>query len=223
MAVSEPSFLFADIAGFTALTEAHGDLQATELVTSFCARVRDAAEGYDAELIKTIGDAVMVRAARPAEAVLLALLIVHDLMRDHGAPTVRAGVHSGPAVERDGDWYGASVNLTARIAGVAAGGEVLLSESTYARAGAIEHVRFADRGPQRLRNVRDPVHLYAATRSGSDADRALMIDPVCRMAVEPTRAAGRLEHAGETFYFCSLACAGEFARDPDPHLAHRHG
>jgi YHS domain-containing protein len=44
---------------------------------------------------------------------------------------------------------------------------------------------------------------------------ALPIDPVCRMAVDPDRAAGRLTHEGTVYYFCSLPCAGHFASYPE--------
>lgn len=61
--------------------------------------------------------------------------------------------------------------------------------------------------------------LYAATRTDTD-DPELVLDPVCRMALDPDRAAGTLVHAGRTLFFCSLACAGEFAHDPDRYLSH---
>src|SRR5829696_8231536 len=127
------TFLFADLSGFTALTEAHGDEEAANLVTRFAAEVRATLPDYGAEQVKTIGDAVMIRADIPERAVRLAIAIVHDLGRRHGHPAVRAGVHTGPAVERDGDWFGAAVNLAARVSGAASGGEVLVTADTASR------------------------------------------------------------------------------------------
>jgi Cu+-exporting ATPase len=63
--------------------------------------------------------------------------------------------------------------------------------------------------------VRDPVDLFAAVRTGEGSEGQLPVDPVCRMAVDPDRAAGRLMHEGTAYFFCTLACAGEFARQPD--------
>jgi adenylate cyclase len=176
---SHATFLFADIAGFTALTEAHGDEQAATLVADFCEAVR-AELPAGAAHVKTIGDALMLRVPDPSEAILLALHLTHEVMRGHGAPAVRVGLHHGPAVERDGDYFGATVNLAARVSGLATGGEVL-----------------------------------AAVRQSESTRGRLPVDPVCRMAVDPDRAAGRLLYEGTAYFFCTLACAGEFAREPE--------
>jgi adenylate cyclase len=59
----------------------------------------------------------MLAIPEPAGAILLGLRITHELMRGHGAPAVRAGLYHGPAIERDGDYFGAAVNLAARVSG----------------------------------------------------------------------------------------------------------
>jgi YHS domain-containing protein len=132
------TFVFADIAGFTALTEAHGDEEAVALVTRF-------AESVEAEL--------------------------------------------------------------------PAGGEELVSGQMAALVPELEGVVYESRGLHVLRNVAEPIELFAALPVGASAER-LSIDPVCRMAVDPERAPGRLLHNGTAYYFCSLTCAGDFAREP---------
>jgi len=209
------SFLFADIAGFTALTEAHGDEQAADLVAEFCRLVQAELPSCGGEHLKTIGDALMLRVPEPGPAVLLALRITHDLMPGHGAPTVRVGLHHGAAVERDGDYFGAAVNLAARVSAVATGGEVLVTGQTAALAPDLDGVLYESRGRQTLRNVREPVELFAALRQGTPAHGRLATDPVCRMAVDPDRAAGRLILHDTAYFFCSLTCAGEFAHHPE--------
>lgn len=212
--VSEHTFLFADLAGFTALTEAHGDEQAADLADEFSRAAGEVLPEYGAEQIKAIGDALMLRVAEPVLAVRLGLALTGELMAEHGYPAIRVGMHSGEAVERSGDWFGAAVNLAARISGLAAGGEVLLSEATRHAAGDVDAVRFEARGPTRLRNVSEPVAIYAAVLEGT-VNAEPHIDPVCRMAVDPDRAAGTLSHGGRVFHFCSLECAGRFAASPD--------
>ncbi|MGN6170736.1 MAG: YHS domain-containing protein, partial [Solirubrobacteraceae bacterium] len=76
-------------------------------------------------------------------------------------------------------------------------------------------VVYESRGRQALRNVRDPVEIVAAVRQGRTADRGLVFDPVCRMAVDPNHAAGRLNYQDTAYYFCTLTCAGAFASRPD--------
>jgi len=212
------TFLFADIAGFTALTEAHGDEQAARLVGDFCDAVDAELAGTSARLVKTIGDAVMLTFPEPAAAVLLGLRITRELMREHGAPAVRVGLHHGDAVQRGGDYYGAAVNLAARVSGEATAGEVLLTGSTAALAPQIDGVIYEPRGRQTLRNVREPVELFAASRAGGSRHDALATDPVCRMAVDPDNAAGRLMYEGTAFFFCTLTCAGQFATHPERYI-----
>jgi class 3 adenylate cyclase/YHS domain-containing protein len=209
------TFLFADIAGFTALTEAHGDAEAAALVGEFCRAVRAELPEYGGRQVKTIGDALMLSIPEPASAVLLGLRITHELMLGHGAPAVRVGMHHGSAIEQDGDYLGAAVNLAARVSAEAGGGEVLLTAETAALAPQLEGVRYEPRGRRELRNVREPVELFAAVRAGETGEGALPCDPVCRMAVDPERAAGRLVYEDTAYFFCTLACAGEFARSPE--------
>jgi adenylate cyclase len=213
------TFLFADIAGFTALTEAHGDEEAARVVADFCMAVDKELPAFGATHVKTIGDALMLRVPDPAQAVLLGLRIAQDVMRGHRAPAVRVGLHHGPAVERDGDYFGAAVNLAARVSAAATGGEVLLTEPTAALARNLECVVYESRGPTELRNVREAVELVAAMREGQTADHRLVIDPVCRMGVDRDHAAGRLVIDDTAYYFCSLECAGVFARHPARYVA----
>jgi len=208
------TFMFADIAGFTALTEAHGDQEAAKLVGEFCDAVAAELPAFGGTQVKTIGDALMLRIPDPGTAVLLGLRIAHDVLQGHGAPAVRVGMHHGPAIERAGDYIGSTVNLAARVSAAATGGEVLLTARTAATAPQVEGVLYQSRGRQTLRNVRDPVELVAAVRQGDTSDRGLAIDPVCRMAVDPEHAAGRLTYEDTTYYFCTLDCAGAFARHP---------
>src|SRR5436190_834554 len=123
-ASSAATFLFADIAGFTALTEAHGDEQAATLAADFSDAVKAELPACDGAHIKSIGDALMLR-------------------------------------------------------------------------------------------IPDPVELVAAVRIAQATEAQLAIAPVCHMAVDPERAAGRLMYDGTAYFFCTLECAGEFARGPE--------
>ena len=71
--IETSTFVFADLAGFTALTEAHGDSTASRIAADFVTSVRRILTDYDAEEVKTIGDEVMIRAADPKTAVRIGL------------------------------------------------------------------------------------------------------------------------------------------------------
>jgi adenylate cyclase len=208
------TFVFADIAGYTALTEAHGDADAADLAAQFCRAISEVAAASDGEVVKTIGDAVMVRHSVPADAVALGLTAAHEVIAGHGFPAVRVGMHHGPAIRREGDWFGATVNLAARVAALAAGGEVLLTGAVRDRAGELEGVEYESRGEQHIRNIAAPVALFAAVRDPRSTE-ARHLDPVCRMLVAEGREAGSLRHRDTMYRFCSLECARRFLRDPD--------
>jgi adenylate cyclase len=208
------TFVFADIAGYTALTEAHGDVDAAALADRFCRAMSEVVAARGGELVKTIGDAVMVRHPDPSEAVELGLAAAHEVIAGHGSPAVRVGMHHGPAIARGGDWFGATVNLAARVASLAAGGEVLVTQAVRENAGDLAGVEFESRGEQRIRNVALPVPLFAAVRDDRSSE-ARHLDPVCRMLVAEGREAGTLRHRDTLYRFCSLECARRFLQDPE--------
>jgi adenylate cyclase len=127
---------------------------------------------------------------------------------------VRVGMHHGPAIAREGDWFGATVNLAARVAGSAAGGEVLVTGTVRDRVGELAGVDFEPRGEHRMRNVAAAVPLFAAVRGGQVSE-ARHVDPVCRMLIAEGREAGSFRHDGTLYRFCSLDCARRFLNDPD--------
>jgi class 3 adenylate cyclase/YHS domain-containing protein len=213
VADTDAAFVFADLAGFTAMTEAHGDEQAAAVADAFEAAV-DRLLPPGATRVKSIGDAVMLRVPDPREAILLGLQMTRDALREHGAFAVRVGLHHGPAVERGGDYFGATVNIAARVSALAGGGEVLMTGHTAALVPELEGVLYESRGRHELRNVAEPVEIFAALRTEIGA-RELPVDPVCRMAVDPDRAVGRVIHDGTVYFFCSLPCIGHFATHPE--------
>lgn len=207
---TEATFGFVDLAGFTALTEAHGDSEAVALLDRFEAIAHDAL-GLGDRLVKTIGDAVMVVFPRP-DAAVAALSRLFVALAETELPVARAGLHHGPAIERGGDYLGASVNLTARVAAQAHGGQVLAT-TEVADAARIRGVAVVDLGCFTLRNITEPVQLFELDVCPAAAGTA--IDPVCRMQVATADAAGRLRHRDRDYWFCSLSCAAAFAADPD--------
>jgi adenylate cyclase len=178
------TFLFADIAGYSLLTELDGDEAAADLAMRFVSDASRIARDHGAEVVKGLGDAVMVHADDADRAVQLALDLLTELGRDQLMLPIHAGLHTGPAVGRLGDWWGATVNVAARVAAAAGPGQVLLTEATRAAAGELDSIRLRELGPLRLKNITLPVKVYAASRV-----------PLARWAAPPTRARERLRAA----------------------------
>lgn len=211
---AEATFLFADIAGFTALTEAHGDEQAVQLVEEFAEVVQAELPSVGGEYVKTVGDALMLRVPDPADAIRLGLWITRDAMRGHNAPSIRVGGNHGSAIDRGGDYFGTTINVAARVSALAGGGELLVTGQTAALAPDLPGVLYESRGRQALRNVAEPVEIFAAVRVDETADH-LAIDPVCQMAVDPEHAVGRVLLDEQVYCFCSLTCTAAFAGQPE--------
>lgn len=101
----EVTIVFADLAGFTALTEAHGDQDAVDVAARFFDLARRClAEG--AAVVKTMGDAVMISGASVAAGIATALRLATAVNDELSYPMLRVGLHAGPAMERDGDYFG---------------------------------------------------------------------------------------------------------------------
>jgi class 3 adenylate cyclase len=157
------SFLFADICGYSSLTERDGDEAAAELAIEFASRVASMAADHGAELVKRVGDAVMVRGEDAAETVRLGLRLQAELSADPSFPCIHAGVHTGPAVPRGGDWWGATVNVAARVASAAEAGELLITEATRSAASELHGTQLRGLGPRRFKNISEPIRVYAAS------------------------------------------------------------
>ena len=218
MSAEQHTFVFADLAGFTALTEAHGDEHAADVALEFC-RELNRLLPEDAEDLKMLGDACLLRVGDAEEAVGLGLRLTGDLPRRHGFPDVRVGMHTGSAARRGDDWFGSTINIAARVAALAGPCDVMLTAATRDAASAAEAVLFEDCGPHELRNIAAPVHVFRARGVNDDArDSRWVIDPVCRMRVDVQQAATSIEHDGVERFFCSALCAGKFARSPERYL-----
>jgi adenylate cyclase len=210
--ISERTFIFIDLAGFTTMTFAHGDEDAANVAERLTELARTELKDGD-ELVKSIGDAVMLTSPTPSAGLALVARICHRADDEDAFPALRAGLHHGPAVPRGDDWFGTTINLAARIAAQAAPGQVLGSQA-IADAATSLGVPGRPLGVTRLRGMPGGTALYEVIPC-APVDR--VIDPVCRMAVHPRAAASQVEHDGTVYWFCSLSWAAAFAAAPSDH------
>src|SRR3954452_7215993 len=147
---------FADLAGYTRLTEELGEEEALEVVERFVSAVEDSLPD-DARVIKTIGDEVMLVGSDVAALADWAVGF-QELAVDRPLP--RIGLHCGYALYRDGDYFGRAINLAARVAARAAGGEVLVTRAVRAAAG--RHLAFDHIGEVKLKGFDEATELFLA-------------------------------------------------------------
>src|SRR6185436_679840 len=176
----ESTFGFIDLEGFTALTEAQGDVDAAQIATHF-AKLTASVLGPGDRLVKTIGDAVLVTSPNAASGVALVERLLTEAAADPRMPSLRAGLHHGSAVEKDGDVFGAAVNLAARVAAEAHAGEVLGTEA-IAEAARVVGIPVAELGAVSLKNVRGKIKLFQLALVVGVT--ATPVDPVCHTQVD---------------------------------------
>jgi adenylate cyclase len=147
---------FADLAGYTRMTEEQGEEEALSAVERFVEAVEHTLPD-EARIIKTIGDEVMI--VGPDASTLVDWAVgFQALMTERPRP--RIGMHSGEALYRDGDYYGRAVNLAARVAARSAGGEVLVTRPIVETAGA--HLEFERIGEVKLKGFQQATELFLA-------------------------------------------------------------
>jgi class 3 adenylate cyclase len=105
---------------------------------------------------------------QPAGAVTCALDLIEDAPAA-GMPPAHVGVNAGPVIFRDGDYFGRTVNVAARIAAYAGPGQVLVSDEVI-EAGPADAVAFEEIGPVALKGVAIPVRLHRAIRASIDSE-----------------------------------------------------
>jgi adenylate cyclase len=165
-AVSPPAIAFVDLSGYTFLTEQTGDEAAAKLAEELSDLVGGAAQTHRGHVVKLLGDGVMFHFPDPGDAVRCGLSLV-DRATELGLPRARVGVNAGNVVFRDGDYFGRTVNVAARITDYARPGEVLASEEAVEAAGG-DAIAFSEIGAVLLKGLEEPVRVFRASAAGSN-------------------------------------------------------
>jgi adenylate cyclase len=159
-----PAVCFLDITGYTRLTEERGDEAAADLAAKVATLVRRSSQEHGGQAVKWLGDGVMFYFPDPGQALLAALDMVEGVA-SHSLPPARVGIQAGPVVFQEGDYFGRTVNVAARIAEYARPGEVLVTEQVMDAADGTS-VTFTEIGPVELKGVSGALRLH---RAGRDA------------------------------------------------------
>ena len=209
----EATFCFVDIAGYTALTDSHGEVAAADLIDDFSELIRLSVKP-PGQIQELIGDCAFLIFPDPFTAID-ALSDLYKVIANRASfPIVRAGLHHGPALLRENRYFGSTVNLTSRVTAQAKGGQVLGTKQVveFLKQGASSKIEVEHQGLISLKNFPQPVDLYEILFSGFTHDYA--IDPVCKMQVDKRQAAGELHFNGDKYWFCSLSCVERFSKEP---------
>jgi class 3 adenylate cyclase/YHS domain-containing protein len=205
------AFVLADLAGYVALTEAHGNVGAAAVIERFVDLTRGAlAPG--ARLVERVGDQVVVAADDLDAALDTALQLAATAAGEPRFPPIRVGVHAGLVLVRDDTYFGAALNIAARVVAHAQPGQILCTSTVTAGGRDRAGLTLQPLGPVTLRHVLEPVELFELMTAPAPP---AVVDPVCFMRVAPADAVARAQWGDTTYFFCSESCAAAFAVRPD--------
>lgn len=162
------SFLFTDVEGSTRLWQTHPEAM-TEALARHDAILRAAIGKVGGYVFSTAGDAFAAAFARAGAAVEAAVVAQRTLQAEQWpggvSVRVRMGIHTGEAVERDGDYFGPTLNRGARVMSAAHGGQVIVTGTT-ARVLDGSGVALVDLGEHTLRDIDGTEHLFQVAADG---------------------------------------------------------
>ena len=160
-----PAICFLDLTGYSRMTEERGDEAAAELTGRLARLVQRTSAEHDGTPVKYLGDGVMFYFREPGSGVQAALDMI-DGARDAGLPPAHVGLHAGPVLYQEGDYFGRTVNAAARISDYARQGEVLVSQAVV-DASQVPGIRFTEIGPVELKGLAGPMRLHSAQRAAT--------------------------------------------------------
>jgi adenylate cyclase len=158
-----PAMCFLDITGYTRLTQERGDEAAADLADQLSRLVQRSSVQHAGRPVKWLGDGVMFYFTEPGPGVVAALEMVEGVA-EAGLPPAHVGLHAGPVIFQQGDYFGQTVNLASRIADYARPGEVLVTGEVV-EASNVDGVHYTDIGPVELKGVPEAVNLHSARRA----------------------------------------------------------
>jgi adenylate cyclase len=161
---------FADLVGFTALSQQIDAHELAAVVDRFEATAYDTVARLGGRVVKMIGDEVMFAVERADVGVEIALSLAEAYHDDESLSDVRVGLAIGPALEREGDLFGPTVNLASRIVSIAYAGSVVVSGEVRDALEDHDGLRWKSLRTRYLKDI-GRVQLWAVRREGDEFDR----------------------------------------------------
>jgi class 3 adenylate cyclase/YHS domain-containing protein len=205
--------LVADLSGYTALTEAHGNISAAKVVNRYT-EIAEKALCEGTRLIERVGDEIVIAGTDAACIIKTAIKLVRKIEEEPFFPTIHAGIHAGKVLEQEGHYYGSALNIASRVASHARGCQILCTKEVAEMVGEVEDIKFKAIGEINFKNIFEPVALFEIITDCRKLEMNV-VDPVCRMLVRPESSTAHLTFKDKIYYFCSFECAQKFTSQPN--------
>ena len=205
-------FLIADLSGYTALTEAHGNISAVKIVNRYIEIVQEILD-EGAQIADSVGDEVLIVGKDATQIVQIALDLRDKVEKEPNFPTLHIGIHAGHVLEQEGRFFGSALNIAARVASYARADQILCTNSLIKMLTQRNAIKYCELGEVHFKNLIEPIPLFEISDDHHKIET--LTDPVCRMRVKPDSAPARLPYNGKIYFFCSFECAKAFVGRPD--------
>jgi class 3 adenylate cyclase len=209
------AILFADISGSTTLYETLGDKPATRAIETCLDLLREVVEKLQGQVVKTIGDEIMVVFGKPEAACEAAMEMQHRMAALPPVAgvklAIRVGFHFGPVLERKGDYWGDGVNIASRLTGLAKGGQILTSGATVENLPAAQQNHLRNLAALPMKGKHEAIRVFELMW-GDTGDVTLMEVLASSARIEVSL---RLEIGGHTLRFPAEKSALSLGRDRD--------
>ena len=203
------AILMADLSGYSALTETHGSVSAADLIDKYISMAEKCLIG-DCRLHQQTGDELMFVSDSSDVMLATAKQLAAEAAKVEYFLQVHGGLHYGAVLKRGGNYFGSTVNLTARIAAKAMAGTFYCSAEFIDSIADKSTCIFQSRGSHPLKNISEEKELFELS---IDKIKSNHIDPVCRMLIlNPAEA---LRHPDAEIYFCSSQCLNVYKENQE--------
>jgi adenylate cyclase len=207
------AILMADLTGYTAMTDVHGGASAAKMVNKYMQLVDDALHGTT-KVVQRIGDQIVMTAEKAEDIVVTARNINTSTLAEHEFLSIHAGIHYGSIFVDNGNLFGSTINIAARIMNLANRGQILCSKQLVAKI--IDQSGFNLIGSHKLKNVLEQIEIFELLLL--DQTTQLSIDPVCHMQIDATKREHVYTLNDITYHFCSEQCKALFHNTPQSFL-----
>ena len=200
------AILFADLSGYTALTETHGASTAADIIDTFLYNVDKSLAG-DSKLHDRVGDEVLIISSCPDDIINTAIMLIKNCSKENHFLQLHGGLHYGKILERNNRYFGSPLNLASRISDKANKGTFWCSSHFKNNLQHPERYTFSSKGRLGFKNVSSETELLELITENANS---FYIDPVCRMLISKTESPA-YSYEQNTF-FCSDDCRSTFIR-----------
>jgi class 3 adenylate cyclase/YHS domain-containing protein len=199
------AIMMADLSGYTAMTEVHGAHSAVSIIDKYLTIVKKSLVG-SSHLHERVGDEVIIIASSAEDLAYTATFLFEHAHNENQFLPLHAGLHYGPIVKKDGDYFGTTINTASRITSVAEKGRMVCSADFINQLPEGHPYVVNGKGIHTFKNLMKPVELFEMSCCIEYLTKKYVIDPVCHMLIKTPATAQQFEHHGESYYFCSENC-----------------